>query len=58
MREGAVKREGPSVELLLDVDEQYTRKAAEGELRKIAPKRFNPDGERWLPIMKVERKIT
>jgi len=26
------------------------------ELRKIAPKRFNPEGEAWLPIMHAERE--
>ncbi len=40
-----------SVELLLSLDEDYRSKAKEGELRKIAPRRFNPEGEAWLPIM-------
>jgi hypothetical protein len=31
----------PTVELLLDVDKAYRRKAAAGKLRKIAPKYFN-----------------
>jgi DNA polymerase (family 10) len=25
------------------------------KLRKITPRRFNPDGEAWLPIMEVKR---
>jgi hypothetical protein len=45
----------PSVATLLDVDEEYRRKAEAGELRTIAPKRFNPEGEAWLPILEIER---
>lgn len=41
----------PPVALLLAVDARYRAKAAEGALRKIAPRRFNPDGAAWLPIM-------
>jgi DNA polymerase (family 10) len=46
--------EEPDVGLLLDVDAEYRKKAEQGELRKIAPKRFNPEGEPWLPIMHTE----
>jgi hypothetical protein len=45
----------PDVALLLDVDAEYQRKANRGELRKIAPRRFNPTGEAWLPILHTER---
>jgi Holliday junction resolvasome RuvABC DNA-binding subunit len=45
----------PSVNLLLDLDEEYRRKAARDQLRKIAPKRFNPQGRQWLPVMKAKR---
>ena len=45
----------PSVRLLLDVDREYREAAAAGRLRKIAPKRFNPSGEAWLPILHAER---
>lgn len=45
----------PSVKTLLKVDAEYRKKAKAGELRKIAPKRFNPDNEAWLPILNVER---
>ena len=41
----------PSVELLLKVDRNYREKAAQDKLPKISPKRFNPTGERWLPIL-------
>ncbi|NTX00341.1 helix-hairpin-helix domain-containing protein [Myxococcus sp. CA040A] len=42
----------PDVGLLLQVDEEYRRKADAGELRTIAPRRFNPSGEAWLPVMR------
>ena len=45
----------PSVEILLDVDAEYRRKAEEGKLETIAPRRFNPEGQAWLPIMESER---
>ena len=45
----------PSVALLLDIDKTYRARAAAGELRTIAPKRFNPSGEAWLPIMHETR---
>ncbi|MFA5922003.1 MAG: helix-hairpin-helix domain-containing protein [Methylococcaceae bacterium] len=46
----------PSVDLLLKIDEEYRKKAQAGELPVIAPKRFNPGGEAWLPIMHASRK--
>ncbi len=45
----------PPVDELLAVDAAYRRKAAAGELNKIAPKRLNPSGEAWLPIMHLDR---
>jgi len=45
----------PSVEALLDVDEEYRRRAAAGRLRKIVPRRFNPTREAWLPVLHTER---
>lgn len=45
----------PPVETILEIDAEYRRKAAEGALRKIAPRRFNPTGEAWLPILHAER---
>lgn len=45
----------PGVELLLDVDREYRERAAKGKLRKIAPRRFNPSGEAWLPILHTQR---
>lgn len=48
--------EDPPVSLLLDADALYRKKAAAGELRRIAPRRFNPDGEAWLPILHARRE--
>lgn len=48
-------KERPPVALLLDVDAEYRRRAAAGELRTIAPRRFNPAGESWLPVLHTER---
>ena len=45
----------PSVPELLDVDREYREKAAAGTLRLIAPRRFNPTGEAWLPVLHTRR---
>ena len=47
-------KEQPSVATLLEVDKIYRQKAEKGELHKIAPKRFNPDGKAWLPILNTK----
>lgn len=47
-------RDRPPVELVLRVDEEYRRRARTGRLKKIAPRRFNPAGKAWLPIMHIE----
>jgi len=44
----------PDVAQLLEVDREYREKAATGSLRTIAPKRFNPRGEAWLPVLHAE----
>jgi DNA polymerase (family 10) len=46
----------PPVEDVLAVDELYRERAKAGQLRTIAPRRFNPDGEAWLPVMKTRLK--
>lgn len=46
----------PPVSLLLEIDETYRERAAEGDLPTIAPERFNPDDEAWLPIMNTTRE--
>jgi hypothetical protein len=45
----------PSVADLLDVDAEYRRRAEAGDLQKIAPKRFNPEGEAWLLVLHTRR---
>lgn len=45
----------PPVALLLQIDREYRRRAAAGELKKIAPRRFNPTGDAWLPMMHEAR---
>jgi DNA polymerase (family 10) len=39
-----------AVEERLDVDHEYCEQAALGTRRRIAPRRFNPSGEVWLPV--------
>ncbi len=46
----------PPVDLLLKLDELYRKKAVAGELPTITPKRFNPGGESWLPILHASRQ--
>lgn len=43
--------DGPSVEVLLAIDREYREKAHAGALRLIAPKRMNPEGKAWLPVL-------
>ena len=45
----------PAVAELLDVDREYRSRVAAGGLRRIAPRRFNPTGEAWLPILHTSR---
>lgn len=44
-----------AVSELLDVDAQYRRLAAHGRLPKIAPSKFNPTSQAWLPILHTHR---
>jgi hypothetical protein len=46
----------PAVEVLLDLDREYREKAEQDRLPRIAPRRFNPDGEAWLPVLNAERE--
>jgi len=54
-RTQSTDRTSPSVEVLLDVDREYRAKAIAGELPTIAPRRFNPQGESWLPVLHTRR---
>jgi DNA polymerase (family X) len=49
------ERHEPSVKALLDVDREYRERAEAGKLQKIAPRRFNPNNETWLPVLHTER---
>jgi putative hydrolase len=40
---------------LLDVDREYREKADAGQLPRIAPRRFNPTGASWLPVLHTRR---
>lgn len=44
----------PTVAMLLAVDETYRQRANAGTLRKITPRRFNPQQTAWLPILHME----
>lgn len=45
----------PSVDQLLDVDREYRAAAQAEKLPKIAPRRFNPEGRAWLPVLHADR---
>jgi hypothetical protein len=47
--------EVPDVAALLDVDAEYRRRAADHDLPRIAPKRFNRAGEPWLSVRHTRR---
>jgi hypothetical protein len=48
--------ERPSVKTILEIDTEYRRSAEAGDLMTIAPRRFNPEGTSWLPILHAERE--
>jgi hypothetical protein len=54
-RAPAATDDEPPAALLLEIDRDYRTRAARGALRMIAPKRFNPTGEAWLPVMHEAR---
>ena len=45
----------PPVAEILDVDRQYREACSKGALPRIAPRRFNPRHEAWLPILHTRR---
>jgi hypothetical protein len=45
----------PTVAELLEIDRQYRHMAELDRLPRIAPRRFNPTGQAWLPIMHTQR---
>ncbi len=46
---------GPPVRELLAIDRQYRRQARRGRLLRVIPKRFNPTGAAWLPVLRTQR---
>lgn len=57
LRRMSLPREGaqPSVAELLDVDREYRDRTSAATLPRIAPRRYNPANEPWLPILHTER---
>lgn len=51
----AVATPHAAIDVLLDADAEYRTRAEAGELPMIAPRRFNPARERWLPILHTAR---
>jgi DNA polymerase (family 10) len=46
----------PAVGELLEIDEHYRSLADRDRLVRVAPRRFNPEGQAWLPILHAERE--
>lgn len=43
--------DAPGVDILLAIDREYREKARAGSLPLIAPRRLNPEGKAWLPVL-------
>jgi DNA polymerase (family X) len=50
-----VPSDEPPVETLLEIDRIYRQRAARGRLLTVAPRKFNPTGTAWLPILRITR---
>lgn len=46
----------PPVNELLDIDREYRTQVKTGRLPRLAPRRFNPTHEAWLPVLHTERQ--
>lgn len=46
----------PEVTALLAVDREYREEAERDRLPRIAPRRFNPSGEAWLPVLHTQHE--
>jgi putative hydrolase len=46
----------PDAALLLEIDQLYRENAATDDLPRIAPRRFNPKNEAWLPVLHADRE--
>jgi hypothetical protein len=55
VRRASAEARVPSVGELLSVDREYRESVAARRLPTIAPRRFNPEGRRWLPILHATR---
>ncbi|MGD8909416.1 MAG: helix-hairpin-helix domain-containing protein [Chromatiales bacterium] len=55
MRARKEPEKSPEAALLLEVDRLYRENAETGDLPRIAPKRFNPSAEAWLPVLHTDR---
>jgi hypothetical protein len=55
-RERRTSTREPPVDVLLDVDREYLDKVKGGKLATIAPRRFNPEGKAWLPVLHTARE--
>jgi hypothetical protein len=55
VRRASAEARVPSVGELLSVDRDYRESASAQRLPTIAPRRFNPEGRRWLPILHTTR---
>lgn len=52
---GRIPHDEPGVAEVLDVDAEYLEDVRQGSLRRIAPRRFNPRREAWLPVLHTAR---
>ena len=46
----------PTSDVVLSIDTEYRTKADLNHLPTIAPRRFNPTGTHWLPVLHTERQ--
>lgn len=56
--ETGAEEDQPTVAELLDIDREYREQVRKGKLPHIAPRRYNPTGEAWLPVLHTERGAT
>ncbi len=55
-RRGHEPGKPPPIQELLNVDREYRQLAKQGKLPRVAPRRFNPTGDAWLPVLHTERE--
>lgn len=46
----------PPLELLLTLDIEYRHRASVGDLDNVTPRRFNPNDEQWLGVLRERRE--